>query len=85
MGLDIRLPIGGMFGILGVLLVIYGLITNSSGVYTERSLGININLWWGLVMAIFGGLMLFFGTRKKPAAGPTGAGPAVEARRPGGH
>ena len=58
MKLDIRLPIGLLFSILGLLLVFYGLLSDTS-VY-ERSLGININLWWGGVMLAFGGVMLLF-------------------------
>jgi len=58
MKLDIRLPIGLLFSILGVLLVFYGTLSDTS-VY-ERSLGININLWWGGVMLAFGGVMLLF-------------------------
>ena len=61
MGLDIRLPIGLMFTILGLLLAGYGLLGDKA-VY-QRSLGININLWWGLVMLIFGIVMLLFGKR----------------------
>jgi hypothetical protein len=57
MGLDVRLPIGGMFLVVGVLLAIYGVITTGGPGY-EKSLDININLWWGLVMAVFGALML---------------------------
>jgi hypothetical protein len=55
MGLDIRLPIGAMFTILGLILTIYGLVGDKA-VY-QRSLGININLWWGMVMLVFGVLM----------------------------
>jgi membrane-bound ClpP family serine protease len=65
MGVDIRLPIGGMFAILGALLVIYGLFTNGDPMYA-RSLGINVNIWWGLAQLVFGVLMLFFGMRSKP-------------------
>jgi hypothetical protein len=54
MGLDIRWPIGFMFSLIGVLLVGYGAL-NSSG---SLSLGININLIWGIVLLIFGVLML---------------------------
>lgn len=61
MGLDIRLPIGLMFLILGLLLSVYGLVGDRA-VY-ERSLGININLWWGLVMLVFGLIMLVLGKR----------------------
>jgi hypothetical protein len=61
MGLDIRLPIGLMFTILGLLISGYGLFGDPA-VY-ERSLGININLWWGLVMLVFGLLMFLLGKR----------------------
>lgn len=62
MGLDIRLPIGLMFSILGLLLVIYGLITDKA-VY-QQSLNINVNLWWGLITLIFGIFMLLLGMTK---------------------
>ena len=69
MSLDIRIPIGGMFGLLGLMLLVYGLITRGSEMY-ERSLGVNVNIWWGLVMAAFGGLMLYYGIRKRAATSP---------------
>jgi hypothetical protein len=58
-GLDIRLPIGGLFTVLGLILAAYGAATaNDEALYT-RSLSFNINLWWGLVMLAFGlGLLL---------------------------
>jgi hypothetical protein len=58
MGLDIRLPIGLMFSLVGLLLAGYGLITKSSDIYQTHSLGININLIWGLVLLVFGSFML---------------------------
>ena len=58
MGLDLRLPIGLMFSLIGAMLVIYGLITNSNQEIYARSLGLNINLYWGLLLLIFGGAML---------------------------
>ncbi len=61
MDLDVRLPIGSMFTIVGILLVIYGLISNPS-IY-KASLGIDINLWWGLVLVVFGVVMLWMGVR----------------------
>ena len=61
MGLDIRIPIGLMFSILGGLLTIYGLLSDKA-IY-QRSLGINVNLGWGLVMLVFGVLMLILGRR----------------------
>ncbi|HXK08412.1 MAG TPA: hypothetical protein VMT70_02080 [Vicinamibacteria bacterium] len=59
MGLDIRYPIGLMFGIIGLLMVVYGLLTGGDPMY-HRSLGINVNVWWGAVLLVFGGLMLYF-------------------------
>jgi hypothetical protein len=61
MGLDIRLPIGFLFTIFGVLLIAFGAMSDKA-IYA-RSLGININLEWGVVMLLFGALMLFLGRR----------------------
>jgi hypothetical protein len=63
MGLDIRIPIGLMFQILGILMVIYGLLTKASPIYSQRSLGLNINLWWGGVILAFGIVMFALGRR----------------------
>jgi hypothetical protein len=54
--LDLRVPIGMLFGLLGALLAIYGLVSDPA-IY-QVSLGINVNLWWGLVLVVFGGAML---------------------------
>jgi len=48
MKLDLRLPIGLMFTIFGVMLTLYG-FTADPAIYA-RSLGININLIWGIVL-----------------------------------
>ncbi len=61
MRLDVRWPIGGMFSIFGAILTLYGLLS-SPAIY-ERSLGINVNLWWGLVLLVFGLVMLAFAYR----------------------
>ena len=53
-GLDVRLPIGGLFTALGLLLGGYGLATAGDPSHYARSLSVNINLWWGLVMLAFG-------------------------------
>jgi len=58
MRLDLRLPIGLMFTIFGALLTLFGLISDHT-IYA-RSLGINVNLWWGLVLLAFGLVMLWF-------------------------
>jgi hypothetical protein len=70
MQLDIRFPIGLMFGLLGLILTIYGLITASSPALYERSLGININLWCGLIFLLFAGTMLLLakGSGKRPGS-----------------
>jgi len=61
MGLDIRIPLGVMFTLLGLLLTGFGLFSDPA-IY-QRSLGIDINLWWGLALLIFGVVMLGFGWR----------------------
>jgi hypothetical protein len=66
MGLDIRIPIGLMFAILGGLILIYGFISDPS-IY-QRSLGVNINVRWGIVMLVFGLVMFFFGRRGSKSA-----------------
>lgn len=68
MSLDLRIPIGLLFGVLGALLAFYGLVSDPA-IY-QASLGINVNLWWGLVLVLFGAVMLgsaWLGARKRPA------------------
>lgn len=61
MNLDLRYPIGLMFTIDGVLLTIFGLMSDRA-IY-DRSLGINVNLWWGIALLAFGVVMLVFAIR----------------------
>jgi hypothetical protein len=63
MGFDLRYLIGVLFVIFGLLLVVYGLV--GSGADYARSLDINVNLWWGLVMLVFGVLMFLAAHQKK--------------------
>lgn len=58
-GLDIRAPIGGLFAVLGLMLAGYGLATPTSSTVA----GVNIDLWWGLVMLAFGAILLVFARR----------------------
>ena len=59
MSLDIRIPIGLMFSIIGAILAIFGALTRSnSEMYRVHSLGINVNLGWGCVLLAFGLFML---------------------------
>jgi len=69
MGLDIRTPIGLMFAIVGALMTIASFFLNTE-IY-HRSLGINVNFWWGIVMFIFGITMFFFGKRDSSTVKPT--------------
>jgi hypothetical protein len=70
MGVDIKLPIGLMFSILGVILTIHGLFTLTNAELYKKSLEININLWAGLFMLAFGIIMLTFSKMpKNPKAG----------------
>ncbi len=62
MGLDVRLPIGALFTILGVVLASFGVVSDKA--LYDRSLGININLEWGLVMLGFGLIMLILGRNR---------------------
>ena len=66
MKLDLRLPIGLMFSIFGVLLLGFGIISDAA-IY-QRSLGINVNLWWGMVLLGFGLVMLGFALKARGAA-----------------
>ena len=58
MGLDLRKPIGYFFLVLGVILAAYGSMTASDTEMYKRSLGMNINLDWGIVLVVFGLFML---------------------------
>ena len=62
--LDVRVPIGGLFSILGLLLTIYGLIAPAP-VARAFTRGGQINLWWGLVMLVFGVFMLLVARPRK--------------------
>jgi len=66
MSADIRLPIGLLFTIIGVIITIFGIATNGAEMY-KHSLGININTWSGFCLTIFGILMLImaFNAQKK--------------------
>lgn len=63
MGLDIKIPIGFMFVIFGVILTIFGLVTMGHDMY-EISIGRNINLYSGIGMLVFGGFMLIISDLK---------------------
>jgi len=55
MGLDIRLPIGIIFSIYGAVLIIYGAVADPA--IFASSMGVNIDMWWGAGMLVFGLIM----------------------------
>ena len=61
MRLDIRLPIGAFFALIGLVLSGYGLLGDKT-IY-QQSLGLNVNLQWGIVLLIFGLIMAFMGRK----------------------
>ncbi len=62
MNLDVRFPIGLMFSLFGAILIVMGFVVDQS-VYDQHSLGVNINLYWGCVLLLFGLLMLVLAWR----------------------
>ena len=61
MGLDLRIPLGAIFSLFGLLLVAYGALGDSS-IY-QRSLNINVNLWWGAFLLVGGLTLLILGKK----------------------
>jgi sulfite exporter TauE/SafE len=64
---DIRIPIGLMFTIIGIIISIFGVVTTSDSAMYQKSLGINVNIIMGVLMLVFGLVMLYFVKRKKKA------------------
>ena len=84
MRLDLRIPMGMMFTLVGVILVAFGIATRGSAIYAA-SLGINANLWWGLVLLVFGGTMLTLGRRSQARLAKLPPEPVDETRSRLGH
>lgn len=81
MNLDIRTPMGWMFLIIGLIIAIYGAATSGSPMYAKHSLGVNVNLWWGLAMALFGAVMLGLAWLAAKAKTPTGDTPPASSEQ----
>ena len=64
MGLDIRIPLGLIFLITGGLITFWGIVTRHSDIYA-KSMDVNINLVWGVLMLVFGLAMFLIGRRQK--------------------
>ena len=60
---DLRRPTGFLFALLGLILLSYGLI--SPEVQAPLEPGVNVNLWCGLMLLIFGARLLWLSYRAK--------------------
>jgi len=82
-GIDIRVPMGLMFTILGAIITAYGVIQPKSSL----SEGFNVNLDWGVVLLCFGIIMLLMGLRSRPggkkAADEVNSAPDASGNRSG--
>ncbi|MDR3772633.1 MAG: hypothetical protein P4L26_04745 [Terracidiphilus sp.] len=84
MSLDLRVPMGLMFTLVGMILTAFGLATRGSAIY-NASLGINANFWWGLVLLIFGLTMLALGRRGQKRLASLPSKPVDKSRSRLGH
>lgn len=87
MNLDLRIPMGLMFTMIGAILTAFGLATRENTGLYAKSLGINANLWWGIVLLVFGIFMLVLGRRNqiRMLNQPPAAKPEDETRIRRGH
>lgn len=65
MRLDLRVPVGMMFTLIGLVLTVLGMKTSADAALYAPSLGIDVNLWWGPVLVVFGLIVLFVGEWEK--------------------
>lgn len=78
MNLDLRIPMGMMFTFTGVILTTWGIKTNDDAALYAKSLGINANLWWGMVLLVFGLMMYILGLRRQRRLEKEGPPPPAE-------
>jgi hypothetical protein len=83
--LDLRIPMGLMFTLVGLILAVFGLMTNNDASLYAQSLGINANLWWGLVLLAFGLTMFLLGRRGQKLLASLPPEPQVEGDVRRGH
>ncbi len=65
---DIRRIIGGLFLLYGLILLLLGLF--GSHHVKNKAAGVNIDLWTGIGMLVFGGLMIFWALSRPVAPEP---------------
>jgi len=58
MSFDLRIPMGSMFALMGLILTAFGTVSSGREAVYASSLGIDVNLWWGPVLLIFGLILL---------------------------
>ena len=85
MNLDLRIPMGMMFTLTGAILTAWGLKTNGDAELYARSLGINANLWWGIVLLAFGLTMFIMGQRRQKRLAKEPPAPVQEGEARRGH
>jgi len=84
MNLDLRIPMGLMFTLVGLILGVFGFMTSGDAMYAKSG-GFNANLDWGLVLLAFGGAMFILGRRGQKKAGRTPVKPLPEGTVRRGH
>jgi hypothetical protein len=85
MSLDLRIPMGLMFTLVGAILSAFGVATRGRVDLYAKSLGIDANLWWGLVLFIFGLTMLLLGRRGQRRMEQEQPPPSAEGETKRGH
>jgi len=70
---DMRIPLGMMFTLVGTVLAGFGLSTRDNPAVYAKSLGIDVNLWWGLALFVFGVVVLTLGRRGQMRIEKTGS------------
>ena len=65
---DVRLVIGGLFVIYGIIVGVIGLFDSAAEV--QKAQGVHINLWMGIAMLVFGALVLLWLRLSPPEALP---------------
>ena len=83
MGLDIRVPLGLIFLIIGGIMAAFGVVSHGDAALYEKSMGIDLNLTWGGIMFIFGLIMFVVGRRQRWQDDPVTPRPWERKQGPG--